>query len=307
MESSGPACALLDARHRLTDRGPADAGHARGLRVDGGRHRDAHRGRRTRRPGLVRLAVQRLPRRLGRRHGRRRGHRRPPRRPGRSARGRRHLRRRTAGLPASPPTWRSSWPAGAVQGLGGGHHLGRRSTSSPGRPTTPRCAPGCSAPSPRPGCCPALVGPLVAGIAHHLGGLALGLPRPAAAGRCSGWCSCSPRCAGSPSRRTPRRPGVAPRWWAVLAGLGIGALQYAGQRLDPLGASHRRRRAGRPRRRAAAVCCPPAPSAPDAACPPSSRARGSAGGSPSSAWTRCCRSRSAAAARLQPDGRRASR
>ena len=28
---------------------------------------------------------------------------------------------------------------------------------------------------------------------------------------------------------------VARRWWAALAGLGIGALQYAGQRLDPLG------------------------------------------------------------------------
>jgi MFS family permease len=80
---------------------------------------------------------------------------------------------------------------------------------------------------------PALIGPLVAGLvtAHaswrlvFLGllpliavGLALVLPavhrlRAAAAGVA---------------------PDPARRWWAVLAGLGIGALQYAGQRLDLL-------------------------------------------------------------------------
>ncbi|MCW2637251.1 MAG: Major Facilitator Superfamily arabinose transporter [Blastococcus sp.] len=80
---------------------------------------------------------------------------------------------------------------------------------------------------------PALIGPLVAGVvtAHaswrlvFLGllpliavGLALVLP--------------AVRRLAAPLTDTV--PDPARRWWAVLAGLGIGALQYAGQRLDVL-------------------------------------------------------------------------
>jgi MFS family permease len=82
---------------------------------------------------------------------------------------------------------------------------------------------------------PALIGPLVAGalttsvgwrwvflglLPFVLAGLALVLPalRPLAV----------------PADPPPAR--VARRWWAVLAGLGVGVLQYAGQRLDLVGA-----------------------------------------------------------------------
>src|SRR3954449_5311578 len=80
---------------------------------------------------------------------------------------------------------------------------------------------------------PALVGPLVAGLltTHaswrlvFLGllplivlGLALVLPAVRAL----------------PAPETPAAPGPARRWWALLAGVGIGLLQYAGQRRDAL-------------------------------------------------------------------------
>jgi MFS family permease len=82
---------------------------------------------------------------------------------------------------------------------------------------------------------PALIGPLVAGaltdsvgwrwvfnglLPFVLAGLVLVLPalRPLAV----------------PADPPPAQ--VARRWWAVLAGLGVGALQYAGQRLDAPGA-----------------------------------------------------------------------
>jgi MFS family permease len=78
---------------------------------------------------------------------------------------------------------------------------------------------------------PALIGPLVAGLvtAHaswrlvFLGllpliGLGLALVLPAV------------RSLGTPAAGTVPDPGR--RWWALLTGTGIGALQYAGQRLD---------------------------------------------------------------------------
>ncbi|UOY01448.1 MFS transporter [Blastococcus sp. PRF04-17] len=80
---------------------------------------------------------------------------------------------------------------------------------------------------------PALIGPLVAGlITTHLTwrlvflgllpliGVGLALVLPAIHGL------------GVP--REAAAPQPARRWWALLAGLGIGALQYAGQRLDLL-------------------------------------------------------------------------
>ncbi|MBB3678499.1 MFS family permease [Modestobacter versicolor] len=82
---------------------------------------------------------------------------------------------------------------------------------------------------------PALVGPLVAGalttsvgwrwvftglLPLVLAGLALVLP--------------TLRGLAVPADPPPAR--VARRWWAALAGLGVGALQVAGQRLDPVGA-----------------------------------------------------------------------
>ena len=90
---------------------------------------------------------------------------------------------------------------------------------------------------------PALVGPVVVGPDHRARELAAGVPRPAAAGRLRA----APRAArdapaGAPADVAPLSP--ARRWWALLAGLGIAALQYAGQRLDALGVGHRRRRAG---------------------------------------------------------------
>ncbi|MCW2697404.1 MAG: Major Facilitator Superfamily arabinose transporter, partial [Modestobacter sp.] len=82
---------------------------------------------------------------------------------------------------------------------------------------------------------PALIGPLVAGalttsvgwrwvflglLPLVLAGLVLVLP--------------ALRQLAVPADPPPAR--VARRWWAVLAGLGVGALQYAGQRLDLLAA-----------------------------------------------------------------------
>ncbi len=80
---------------------------------------------------------------------------------------------------------------------------------------------------------PALVGRLIAGLmTTHLGwrwvflgllpliAVGLALLRPALAGH------------GAPER--PEAAGSARHWKALLAGLGIGALQYAGQRLDLL-------------------------------------------------------------------------
>ena len=82
---------------------------------------------------------------------------------------------------------------------------------------------------------PALIGPLVAGalttsvgwrwvflglLPLVLAGLVLVLP--------------ALRALAVPADPPP--PRVARRWWAVLAGVGVGALQYAGQRLDLLGA-----------------------------------------------------------------------
>jgi MFS family permease len=80
---------------------------------------------------------------------------------------------------------------------------------------------------------PALIGPLVAGlITTHaswrlvflgllpLIAVGLGLVLPARRGR------------GGPGPAPPAAP--ARRWWAALAGVGISALQYAGQRLDLL-------------------------------------------------------------------------
>ena len=90
--------------------------------------------------------------------------------------------------------------------------------------------------------------------------------------------SCCPRCGGSPSRRGPppaRSPAGGGR---VLAGLGIGALQYAGQRLDLLGAvgiavaglaAARRRAAPAAARRAPSASRPGCrPSSPPAGCWP---------------------------------------
>jgi MFS family permease len=80
---------------------------------------------------------------------------------------------------------------------------------------------------------PALIGPLVAGlVTTHLTwrlvflgllpmiALGLGLVLPAVR--------------GLSAVDSPVPPVRARRWWAVLAGLGVGALQYAGQRLDVL-------------------------------------------------------------------------
>ena len=80
---------------------------------------------------------------------------------------------------------------------------------------------------------PALVGPLLAGlITTHLGwrwvflvllpliALGFALLMPALRGF------------GAPAKAPA--PASARRWWALLAGVGIGALQYAGQRLDLL-------------------------------------------------------------------------
>jgi MFS family permease len=83
---------------------------------------------------------------------------------------------------------------------------------------------------------PALVGPLVAGlVTEHaswrvvflglLPLIALGALLVVSAGR------------SFTAPANPAPPAPARRWWAALAGLGIVALQYAGQRLDLLGAA----------------------------------------------------------------------
>ena len=135
---------------------------------------------------------------------------------------------------------------------------------------------------------PALIGPLAAGlVTTHVGwrGVFLGL-LPLVAGA-------SP-CSSAPARpRAPRgrrlRTGAATRCWALLAGAGIAALQYAAQRLDARRRRPRRRRCGgargRPAPAAAARHGPGAgrasrPSWPAVVCWPA----------PSSAWTPCCRS-----------------
>ena len=77
---------------------------------------------------------------------------------------------------------------------------------------------------------PALIGPL-SRADHHAPHLAAGLPGPPPADRPGPGAGA----AGHPPARRPgvgRGPQPARRWWALLAGLGIGGLQYAGQRLD---------------------------------------------------------------------------
>jgi hypothetical protein len=80
---------------------------------------------------------------------------------------------------------------------------------------------------------PALVGPLVAGVVTAAASwrwvflgllplIVLGLTLVLSALR------------GLSAPADPPRPVRARRWWAVLAGAGVGALQYAGQRLDSL-------------------------------------------------------------------------
>jgi MFS family permease len=78
---------------------------------------------------------------------------------------------------------------------------------------------------------PALVGPLIAGLvtAHASWRLVfLGLLPLIAAGLAL----VLPAVRGLAVPESAAVPDPARRWWAVLAGLGIGALQYAGQRLD---------------------------------------------------------------------------
>jgi MFS family permease len=82
---------------------------------------------------------------------------------------------------------------------------------------------------------PALIGPLVAGALTTSVGwrwvfLAL-LPLVAA-----GLLLVLPALRALAVPADPPRTGASRRWWAVLAGAGVGALQYAGQRLDLLGA-----------------------------------------------------------------------
>jgi MFS family permease len=132
---------------------------------------------------------------------------------------------------------------------------------------------------------PALVGPLAAGlVTTHVGWRAVFLG-PAAAGRAR------PRAGCSRGRRCRAGDAVRPRGraraaWALLAGLGIAALQYAGQRLDLAGAASPS--AGRGLAAACAGCCRAGPSGPARAARPWSPPAGCWPG-PSSAWTRCSR------------------
>jgi MFS family permease len=82
---------------------------------------------------------------------------------------------------------------------------------------------------------PALVGPLVAGLVTTTAGwrwVFLGLLPLIAAGL--GLVLPALRALAVPV--DPPRPARARRWWALLAGSGVAALQYAGQRLDLLAA-----------------------------------------------------------------------
>jgi MFS family permease len=83
---------------------------------------------------------------------------------------------------------------------------------------------------------PALVGPLVAGFLTSAASwrwVFLGLLPLIAAGLAL----VLPALRGLAVPAAPPPPARARRWWAVLAGLGVGALQYAGQRLDLLAAA----------------------------------------------------------------------
>ena len=82
---------------------------------------------------------------------------------------------------------------------------------------------------------PALIGPLVAGgLTTSVGWrwVFLGLLPLVLVGLCL----VLPALRGLAVPADPPPARVARRWWAGLAGLGVGALQYAGQRLDLLGA-----------------------------------------------------------------------
>jgi MFS family permease len=80
---------------------------------------------------------------------------------------------------------------------------------------------------------PALVGPLISGlVTEHAGWrwVFLGLVPLVGAGLLL----LLPALRGLPGPAGRTTGAAAPRWWALLAGAGIGALQYAGQRLDPV-------------------------------------------------------------------------
>jgi MFS family permease len=122
--------------------------------------------------------------------------------------------------------------ARAVQGVGGGI-IAVSLYVVAGRAYPPALRPRLFAAFSAAWVLPALVGPLLAGlITTHLGWrwVFLGMLPLIALGL--GLLLAALRRFGSPEDVPP--PPTARRWWALLAGLGVAALQYAGQRLDLL-------------------------------------------------------------------------
>ena len=211
---------------------PADAGHVRGLRVDGRGDGDADRGRRARRAGLVRLAVQRVPGRVRARHGARRRPRRPPRLAGGRPRRGGDLRRRAAGRRAvrlDGPLRRRAGAAGRRRR----HHLrlalrrrraglrARTAAAAVRRVLRRLGAAGAGRPAARR-------------PDHHAPGLAVGVPRAAAADHGGPRPPAArPAPVGGAERVAPppRPRGGGGR---CSPGPASAALQYAGQRLDLL-------------------------------------------------------------------------